>query len=144
MRILFLCSGGGSCRSLIAKAVMQSFDEKLEVCAAGLTQISCSISDLINLMNKSGYRIEQEKQFLPSEIEDVDFDYLITLCDGTKEELYKLPLKYKHKLHLGFFDPRILQTESSKKEEAYLKLIEEIQAELSYFYHNILQRDEKD
>ena len=144
MRILFLCSGGGSCRSLIAKSVMQSFDESFEIYAAGLKQTTCPNDVLLELMKKSGYILDQDHQKLISEIDKIEFDYLITLCDGTKEEFYKLPLNYKHKLHLGFFDPEVIQSESTNKEEAYLELIEEIQTELSYFYNNILQRNAAD
>ncbi len=144
MKILFLCSGGGSCRSLIAKAVMQSFDPKLEVYAAGLTQLSCSENQLLEIITDAGYSMSQAQQYLTNEIEDIEFDYLITLCEGTKEEFYKLPLKYKNKLHLGFTDPKLTNEKIDENADFYKELIEEVNTELSYFYHHILKKSTSD
>ena len=140
MKILFLCPGGGSCRSLIAKTVMQSLDSKLEVYAAGLTKLSCRPDLLLEILANKGYRMEQTKQYLIDEIKAIGFDYLITLCEGTREEFYKLPLIYKHKLHLGFTDPENITAEINDKEMIYRELIEEINTELTYFYHHILKQ----
>ncbi len=140
MKILFLCSGGGACRSLIAKAVMQSFDENLEVYAAGIDELTCQENQLLNIIAKAGYNIEQARQYLVSDVEKIEFDYLITLCEGTKEEFYKLPLNYKQKLHLGFTDPENLTGKLNDKETVYKELIEEINDELNYFYHHILKK----
>lgn len=144
MKILFLCSGGGSCRSLIAKAIMQSFDDKLEVYAAGLNELNCTVDKLLSVLSDSGYELDQTKQYSTSEINSIEFDYLITLCDGTKEEFYKLPLIFKHKLHLGFTDPESILTGPTNEEDNYKEIIEEIYTELSYFYHRILKKTASD
>ena len=139
MKILFLCSGASSCRSLIAKTVLESFDENLEVFAAGTEPVSNLNPLAFEVMKSVGFTMDKQQIRTVSQLGDMSFDYVITVCEGTKEEFGSFSFNYRKKLHLGFTDPGKVTGDSQKETEAYLHFIEEVKAELDYFYQRILK-----
>ena len=139
MKILFLCSGASSCRSLIAKTVLESFDEDLEVFAAG-TEPVVNLDPLpFEVMKSVGFIMDRQQIRTVAELAPLSFDYVITVCEGTKEEFDSFSFSYRKKLHLGFTDPGKVIGDQVKETEAYLRFIEEVKTELDYFYHRILK-----
>ncbi len=136
MKILFVCSGGGTCRSMIAKTILRSFDDGLELFSAETGPLSELNPLAVEAMAAYGYKLEPTGHGIISDFREIEFDYVITLCEGTKEEFEKLALKYKKKLHLGFPDPHKLAGHDELG--AYRKFVEEVVTELDYFYHHIL------
>lgn len=140
MNILFLCSGGKACRSLMAKTIMESLDNELVVYAATMNP-GQKISPLsFEVMREIGLVMHEKDIQNPSEVQHEKFDYLITLSDGTREEYKYLPIHYGQKLHLGFADPEKTDVRFPTKLEAYRSLRDEIKTELHYFYYRILKR----
>lgn len=141
MKILFLCSGGNSCRSLMAEAIMKKIDRTLEVYSAGLHPDDCTDPLAIKVMQEIGIDIGQLKPKSYMEFEGMKFDYLFTLCDGTKEKIDHLKLETKHHIHLGFEDPRKATCTDEQRIYIYRDIRDEIKNELEYFCSRVLSAD---
>ncbi len=89
MKILFLCTGGNSCRSLMAEAFLQKMNQSLEVFSAGLHPDEETDPMAASVMNEIGIDISQKKPKSYRVFECLNVDYLITLCDGTKDKIRK-------------------------------------------------------
>lgn len=139
MKILFICSGKNSSRSLIAKAVMESFDNMLDVYAANVDLVTEVNPLALEALSSIGLTIGKEQIYSLQDCRLIEFDYVITVCEGTREEFYSLSLNYKRKLHLGFSDPEKAEGEYEVKLQAYHIYLEEMKIELDYFYNHILK-----
>jgi arsenate reductase len=137
MKILFL-SRRNSCRSQIAEALLRSMDSTLEICSAGLDPVTRIEPIVIEVMAEIGIRIEQKKPEDFSKYSDMEFDFLITVGDGTTEELSLPAVKAKRKMHLGFRNPFLLSEDPEEIKDICREIRDEIQTELTYFYHKIL------
>lgn len=102
-RILVLCTGN-SCRSQIAEGYLRHFaDNKADVYSAGVEThgvnpkaIATMREDRIDISNHTSNNID--------EYYDLDFDFVITVCDNAKERCPFFPTKAK-KFHQNFPDP---------------------------------------
>ncbi|MGQ8335200.1 arsenate reductase/protein-tyrosine-phosphatase family protein [Sunxiuqinia sp. A32] len=141
MKVIFICPGGNSCRSLIAKTVLLAISEEIEVFSYGMEKMQCSDQFIFDLMEEYGYKIETTDTSQLDDHNDVVFDYLITIYDMNKEKLSPLPFKYIHKLHLDFAAPNSMSEHYLTKVNLYKHLIEEIKVELEYFYYHMLRSD---
>lgn len=138
MKILFLCTGGNSCRSLMAEAFLQEMDKSLEVFSAGLHPDEETDPLAIEVMKEVGIDISMKKPKSFKEFEGSTVDFLITLCDGTKDNIISVNILAGHKIHLGFEDPRKTAYADSQIIDIYRDIRDEIKNELDYFYHRIL------
>ncbi|MDX9882412.1 MAG: hypothetical protein RBS73_10120 [Prolixibacteraceae bacterium] len=140
VKILFLCSGDQLCRCLIARHILLLIDDKLDVYAAGIPPL-CELSEeRVEAMKKLGYETDTEKVKPFNELLDIEFDYLITLSHGVREQLRKYPRNYKLKLHMEFTDFCCGQTTEPEAIALFRKIRDEIENELGYFYYHILKQ----
>jgi arsenate reductase len=137
MKILFL-SRSNSCRSQIAEAILRNIDKNLEIYSAGLDPVTHIEPIAIEVMAEIGIRIEQKKPENFSKFASMEFDILITVGDGTAEELHLPAVKAKRKMHLGFRNPFTYSDDPEEIKAICREIRDEIQTELSYFYHKIL------
>ena len=138
MKIFFL-SNQNSCRSQMAEAILRSYDSNLEIYSAGINPVDHVSPIAIEVMNEIGINLEQKIPQHFSLFEHQDFDYLITVGDGTSENLKIPQITYHRKMHLGFHNP---YKNSKNKEEIKTKCREirdEIKTEMDYFYHKMLK-----
>jgi arsenate reductase (thioredoxin) len=138
MKILFLCTGGNSCRSLMAEAFLQKLNKSLEVYSAGLHPDESTDPIAIEVMKEIGIDISTKKPKSYHEFDGMEFDYLITLCDGTKDRIESVDIKAKHHIHLGFEDPKKAYCTEEQLIYLYQDIRDEIKNELDYFYSRIL------
>lgn len=138
MKIFFL-SNQNSCRSQMAEAILRSFDPKLEIYSAGIEPTDHISPVAIEVLAENGIELEPLEPMHYSKFKDVEFDYLITVGDGTNEELKIPPIHFKRKLHLGIHNPYKHFKNRKELIEKCREIREEIYSELDYFYHNILQ-----
>jgi arsenate reductase (thioredoxin) len=139
MRIFFL-SNQNSCRSQMAEAILRSFDKNLEIYSAGIDPVDHVSPVAIETMAEIGISLNPQVPQHYSKFDHIEFDYLITVGDGTVEQLKIPPIKCKRKMHLGFHNP---YKNSKNKEEIRQKCREirdEIKTEMDYFYHRILKK----
>lgn len=138
MKVLFLCSGGNSCRSLMAEAIMKKIDRTLEVYSAGLHLSECNDPLAVKVMLEIGIDISALKPKSISDFEHIEIDYLFTLCDGTREKIENLRISAKHHIHLGFEDPQKAICTDEQRIFIYQDIRDEIKNELEYFYSRVL------
>ncbi len=138
MKILFLCTGGNSCRSLMAEAFLQKLDKSLEVYSAGLHPDKYTDPMAVEVMKEVGIDISSKRPKSCHEFEGMEFDYLITLCDGTKDKIDTVNIPARHHIHLGFEDPRKAYCTKEQLVYLYQDIRDEIKNELDYFYSRVL------
>jgi arsenate reductase len=101
--ILVLCTGN-SCRSQIAHGFLASMTVgKAHVYSAGVETHGVN-PKAINTMKEIGIDISHHSSNNITEYFDVNFDYVITVCDNAKERCPYFPTKAV-KLHYNFPDP---------------------------------------
>lgn len=139
MRILFL-SESNSCRSQIAEALLRHLDGTLEIYSAGLYPVDEIEPIAVEVLAEAGIKIEQKKPEDFSKFSDVEFDFLITVGDGTPEQLQLPTVKAKRKMHLGFSNPFKIYSDPEQIRESCREIRDEILVELDYFYHKIIKK----
>lgn len=102
-KILVLCTGN-SCRSQIAHGYLQHFaKEKAEVYSAGVETHGVN-PKAIATMAEDGIDISAHTSNNVLEYQNIDFDYVITVCDNAKERCPYFPSNAKM-FHYNFPDP---------------------------------------
>ena len=102
-RILILCTGN-SCRSQIAQGYIANFGgDKAEVYSAGIETHGVN-PKAIAVMKEDGIDISGHTSNNINEYNNIDFDYVITVCDNAKERCPFFPSNAK-KFHQNFPDP---------------------------------------
>lgn len=122
----------------MAEAILRSFDNSLEIHSAGIEPVDHVSAVAIEVMEEVGIDLHPSIPHSFHEFEDKDFDYLITVGEGTLEELQIPKIRYKKKFHLGFRSP---YKNSKNMDEIRTKcrdVRDELLAELDYFYNRIL------
>jgi arsenate reductase (thioredoxin) len=103
MNILVLCTGN-SCRSQLAEGYLKYFaGDKANIYSAGIEThgvnpraIATMLEDGIDISNHTSNNVD--------EYANIDFDYVITVCDNAKEACPVFPSKAKT-FHYNFPDP---------------------------------------
>ena len=102
-KIVVLCTGN-SCRSQIAEGYLRHFaDGKAEVFSAGVETHGVN-PRAIAIMQEDGIDISHHASNNINEYRDIDFDYVVTVCDNAKERCPYFPSKAQQ-FHHNFPDP---------------------------------------
>jgi len=102
-RILVLCTGN-SCRSQIAEGYLKYFaKDKAEVYSAGIETHGVN-PKAIAIMKEDGIDISHHTSNNVIEYLNIDFDFVITVCDKAKERCPVFPSTAKQ-FHYNFPDP---------------------------------------
>ena len=102
-KVLILCTGN-SCRSQMAEGYLRLFaGDKAEVFSAGIETHGVN-PQAIAVMKEDGVDISGHTSNNIDEYRDIDFDFVITVCDNAKERCPYFPSKAK-KFHQNFPDP---------------------------------------
>jgi arsenate reductase len=101
--VLFLCTGN-SCRSQIAEGWARHLKgDIVDAYSAGIRPIGVSFR-AIKVMAEEGVDISEQKSQHFDEFSQIDFDYVITLCDNAAENCPVFPGQTKV-FHKPFEDP---------------------------------------
>ena len=125
----------------MAEAILQKMDPTLEVFSAGLHPDEQTDPVAIKVMNDIGIDMSLKRPKGFKEFDGMYFDYLITLCDGTKDKIMSVDILARHKIHLGFEDPRKAYCTENQVIDIYRDIRDEIRNELNYFYTHILNNE---
>ena len=132
--ILFLCTGN-SCRSQMAEGLSKHFiGHGFNFYSAG-TKSSSENSSAIAVMNEIGIDISEYRSKHVSELSNIQFDLVITLCGHAHENCPVFPSKCKI-FHQGFEDPPHLVEElahSGASEEEQLACYRKVRDEIRIF-----------
>ncbi len=102
-KILVLCTGN-SCRSQIAHGYLKKFaGDKAEIFSAGVETHGVN-PKAIATMQEDGIDISMHTSNNVNEYRDIDFDYVITVCDHAKEVCPYFPSNAQL-FHYNFPDP---------------------------------------
>ena len=102
-KVLVLCTGN-SCRSQIAEGFLRHFaGDTAEIYSAGVETHGVN-PRAIATMAEAGIDISGHTSNNITEYADIDFDYIITVCDNAKERCPVFP-SYAEKFHENFPDP---------------------------------------
>ena len=131
--ILVLCTGN-SCRSQMAHGYLNYFlkDKAVNVYSAGIETHGLNPGALA-IMKEDGINIDHHTSNHVDEYKDIDFDYIITVCDHANENCPYIPSKNAVRLHHNFYDPSKLVGTDEEKHAAFLKAREEIKAYFKAF-----------
>ena len=102
--ILVLCTGN-SCRSQIAHGYFEHFTDgrTVKVYSAGVETHGVN-PKAISIMKEDNVDISKNTSNNIDEYFDIDFDFVITVCDNAKERCPYFPTKAE-KFHYNFPDP---------------------------------------
>ena len=102
-KILVLCTGN-SCRSQIAEGYLRHFaNGKAAIYSAGIETHGVN-PRAVATMKEDGLDISKHTSNNIDEYRNIDFDFVITVCDNAKERCPFFPTKAK-KFHHNFPDP---------------------------------------
>lgn len=127
--ILFLCTGN-SCRSQMAEGWARSLKgDELTPYSAGIE--THGLNPLaVKAMAECGVDISKQLSKHLSELADIAFDYVVTVCDSARESC-PLYLGAAQVVHVGFDDPPYLAKDARSDEEAlnhYRRVRDEIKS----------------
>jgi arsenate reductase (thioredoxin) len=129
MTVLFLCTGN-SCRSQMAEGFCRHLKgEPLEGYSAGIEAHGLN-PYAVQVMKEVGIDISKQKSKTVDELEDTEFDFVITVCGHANESCPVFPAKTRI-IHKGFDDPPKLAKLAKTEEEVlncYRRVRDEIKA----------------
>ena len=129
MRILFLCTGN-SCRSQMAEGWTRRLkSDVIEPYSAGIETHGLN-PNAVKVMAEAGVDISGQRSKQVRDLPDIEFDYVITLCDHASRHCPFFPGKARI-LHFGFEDPPKLAQNAKTEQEAlncYRRVRDEIKA----------------
>ena len=129
LKILFLCTGN-SCRSQMAEGWARRLKgDVLEPYSAGIETHGLNPS-AVKVMAEAGVDISGHRSKNVSELMDVPFDYVVTVCGNAHETCPMFPGKAKV-VHVAFDDPPRLAKDAKTEEEAiahYRRVRDQIRA----------------
>jgi len=129
LKILFLCTGN-SCRSQMAEGWARHLKSDLiETYSAGVETHGLN-PNAVQVMKEAGVDISEHKSQNVEDLTNIDFDYVITVCDHAHEACPVFPGRAEI-VHAGFDDPPRLAESAETEEEAldcYRRVRDEIRA----------------
>lgn len=129
IKILFLCTGN-SCRSQMAEGWARTLKmDGLDAYSAGIE--THGLNPLaVQVMKEAGVDISGQRSKLVTELKDVVFDYVVTVCDRAAASCPLFP-GHATVVHHAFDDPPHLAKSAATAEEAlahYRRVRDEIRA----------------
>jgi arsenate reductase (thioredoxin) len=129
LKILFLCTGN-SCRSQMAEGWANHLKgDVIEAYSAG-TEPKGVDPRAVSAMAEAAVDISGHRSKLVRDLPDIEFDYVITLCDSAQQSCPFFPARTAI-IHHGFDDPPKLAAGAQNEEEAmshYRRVRDEIRA----------------
>jgi arsenate reductase (thioredoxin) len=129
LKVLFLCTGN-SCRSQMAEAWTRVLKgDRIEAYSGGVDPHGVD-PRAVQAMAEVSVDISGQTSKHVDILEDIEFDFVITLCDNAQQTCPVFPAKTRL-LHVGFDDPPKLAEGARTEEEAmvhYQRVRDEIKA----------------
>ena len=135
LKILILCTGN-SCRSQMAEGLLTHFSKNTKVYSAGTNPEK--VNPLaIKVMKDIGIDISKNTSNFANEYNDIDFDYVFTVCDNAKDICPIYP-KAKQMIHQSFADPADAKGNDSEQLVVYVKVRNQLSEYFKAFAKNNL------
>jgi arsenate reductase len=144
LKILFLCTGN-SCRSQMAEGWAKKLkSDVIEPYSAGIETHGLN-PNTVKVMAEAGVDISSHRSKHLNEVKDIDFDFVVTVCDNAREHCPIFPGKTRL-IHAGFDDPPRL-AENAKTQEEALNCYRRVRDEIKDFVETLpefLLKENKD
>lgn len=115
LRVLFLCTGN-SCRSQMAEGWARHLKgEQIEPFSAGIEAHGLN-ADAVRVMAEVGVDISRQRSKRLSDLPDLNFDVVVTVCDDASQRCPRFPGTARV-VHVGFDDPPRLAAGATSEEE---------------------------
>jgi arsenate reductase (thioredoxin) len=129
LKVLFLCTGN-SCRSQMAEGWARHLKgDLIDAYSAGIETHGLN-PDAVRVMAEVGVDISGQRSKHVSELREITFDYVVTVCGHAHESCPVFPGQTQV-VHVGFDDPPRLAADAKTEEERlapYRRVRDEIQA----------------
>lgn len=123
-KILFVCTQN-SARSQMAEGLFRAlYSDKYEVFSAG-TNPSHVNPLAMEAMRRIGIDISLHRSKSIDELQDISFDYIVTVCDHARERCPYVP-GGKNRLHHSFDDPAVVKGTDEEMLMAFESVRDEI------------------
>jgi arsenate reductase (thioredoxin) len=134
LRVLFLCTGN-SCRSQMAEGWTRHLkNESIEPYSAGIE--AHGLNDMaVKVMKEAGVDISRHQSKRIEDVMDIDFDYVVTVCDDANESCPIFPGKTKV-IHVGFDDPPGL-AKYAKTQDEVMEIYRRVRDEIKEFVETL-------
>ena len=117
LKILFLCTGN-ACRSQMAEGWTRHLkSDIIEAWSAGVETHNLD-PYAVRAMAEVGVDISKQHSKHVTDVMDVPFDIVITVCDHAREHCPVFPRKVTH-IHKNFDDPPFLARNARNEEEVF-------------------------
>jgi len=115
LRVLFLCTGN-SCRSQMAEGWARALlGDLVEPHSAGVAPSGVD-PRAVKVMAEAGVDISRQRSKHLDEVSSLDFDFVVTLCDDTRQSCPFFPARMGV-IHRSFDDPPLLASQAKDEEE---------------------------
>ena len=103
-KILFLCTGN-SCRSQMAEGWCRAIKSDLFIPYSAGIETHGLNPYAVKVMAEAGVDISGHRSKLLAELDDIEFDYIVTVCGHANETCPMAPSSKTKVIHVGFDDP---------------------------------------
>ena len=115
LKVLFLCTGN-SCRSQMAEGWARHLKgDQFEAYSAGIETHGLN-PDAVRVMAEAGVDISGQRSKHVSELREIEFDYVVTVC-GHAHESCPIFSGRARVIHVGFDDPPRLAANATTEDE---------------------------
>ena len=133
--ILVICTGN-SCRSQIAHGYLKYFAfKKANIYSAGIEKHGVN-PRAIATMQEDGINIKEHTSNLIEEYKNLDFDFIISVCDNAKEHCPYLSTSKAVMIHQHFKDPAAVKGNNRQIHDAF----ENIRIEIKDFCRTFVKQ----
>jgi arsenate reductase len=141
IKVLFLCTGN-SCRSQMAEGFARLLiKDRVDAYSAGTVPKAVD-PRAIKAMSEIGIDISCQKSKSTDDIQNTEFDFVITLCDNAQKTCPTFPAKTSI-FHMGFDDPPKLAADCRNEDEAmghYRRVRDEIKVFVEHLTDTLKQK----
>jgi arsenate reductase len=139
IKVLFLCTANAARSQMAAGIVRHDFGDRVETYSAGTNPKGVSRLAIM-VLGEIGIDISGETSDHLDKYRDMDFDYVITLCDDANENC---PVFFGgvNRLHMGFPDPPHSNDPTPENLQKFREVRNSIRAGMGDFFGRVLKID---
>jgi arsenate reductase (thioredoxin) len=141
LKILFLCTGN-SCRSQMAEGWTRHLKgDTIEPYSAGIETQGLN-PNAVKVMAEAGVDISNHRSKHLNELKNIQFDWVITVCDSANESC-PVFLGKTNRFHIGFDDPPKLAKKAKNEKESldyYRRVRDDIRQFIEGLPENLLKK----
>ena len=139
IKVLFLCTANAARSQMAAGIVKHDFGDRIETYSAGTNPKGVSRLAIM-VLDEIGIDISRETSDHLDKYSDMQFDYVITLCDNANENC---PLFFGgvNRMHMGFPDPPHSNDPTPENLQKFREVRDAIRKAMQKFFSRVLKKE---